>query len=144
MLHYRLSIRMQLQLKYREILLAYNWFFIRPIVMKFSAGDGSGTAVLCAKSQNDWAIEIEVEYKDIWRNFNLGWVLEGFPILQQPGALSWKLTHGMVMNWVYPQRELNTYSDPWRRCEQNCNTCSLKLMPRSWITMIIFCHLLIK
>ena len=40
--------------------------------MKLSAKDGSDTAVLCAKSQSDWAIEIEVKYEDISRDFNLG------------------------------------------------------------------------
>ena len=58
-----------LQLKSREISLAHNSGFSWPIALKFCTEHGSIIAVLCAKFQTDWTIEMDVMEERVFARF---------------------------------------------------------------------------
>ena len=91
-------------LKFPEISLADSYFLSCPIILNFS----QGTAVLCAKFQNDWRTEIDVMDEKVSSNYKVKKRLRWTDcVLWYSSFESLKLVHSKwnSLSWHYYEAE---------------------------------------
>ena len=91
LVQYRISVRNSSKLKSHEISFAHNSCFSWPIPLKFCTEHGSITAVLCAKFQTDWIIEMDVmDERDFAR----------FEFRMSCGRISYIAEYPSYLKWI--------------------------------------------